>query len=102
MRLVSKLLRIIVVFPEPSKSVVKDLKLIYNSASLEAAEAALLRFGEKWKSKYPSISELWLRNWENVITIFSYPEEIHRVIYTTNAIESLNEESFELFLCVIL
>ena len=73
-----------------SKSVVKDLKLIYNSASLEAAEAALLRFGEKWKSKYPAISELWLRNWENVITIFSYPEEIRRVIYTTNAIESLN------------
>ena len=62
-----------------SKAVVNDLKPIYHAGTLEAAEAALLKFGEKWKSKYPAISELWLRNWENVITIFSYPEEIRRV-----------------------
>ena len=73
-----------------TKKVVHDLKEVYQSGTLEGAEAALLRFGEKWNSKYPAISEMWMRNWENLITIYSYPEEIRRVIYTTNAIESLN------------
>ena len=54
------------------------------------AEAALIRFGNKWNERYGAISELWMRNWENIIMIFSYPVEIRRVIYTTNAIESLN------------
>ena len=73
-----------------TKEVVQDLKEIYRASTLEAAEAALLRFGEKWDSKYPAISELWTRNWENLTAIFSYPEAIRQVIYTTNAIESLN------------
>ena len=73
-----------------TKKVVRDLKEVYQSGTLEGAEAALLRFGEKWNSKYPAISEMWMRNWENLITIYSYPAEIRRVIYTTNAIESLN------------
>ena len=73
-----------------TKKVVHDLKEIYQSGTLEGAEAALLRFGDKWNRKYPAISEKWMRNWENLIAIFSYPEEIRRVIYTTNAIESLN------------
>ena len=73
-----------------AKEVVQDLKEIYRAGTLEAAEAALLRFGEKWDSKYPAISELWTRNWENLTAIFSYPEAIRQVIYTTNAIESLN------------
>ena len=73
-----------------TKEVVQDLKEIYRAGTLEAAEAALLRFGEKWDSKYPAISELWTRNWENLTAIFSYPEAIRQVIYTTNAIESLN------------
>lgn len=73
-----------------TKKVVHDLKEVYQSGTLEGAEAALLRFGEKWNSKYPAISEMWMRNWENLITIYSYPLEIRRVIYTTNAIESLN------------
>ena len=72
------------------KAVARDLKEIYQAGTLEGAEAALMRFGEKWNDQYGAISELWLRNWENVITIFSYPSEIRRVIYTTNAIESLN------------
>ena len=72
------------------KAIVHDLKGIYLAGTLEGAEAALLRFGEKWNNKYPAISDLWLRKWENLITIFSYPEQIRRVIYTTNAIESLN------------
>ena len=73
-----------------TKKVVHDLKEVYQSGTFEGAEAALLRFSDKWKSKYPAIAEMWIRNWENLITIFSYPEEIRRVIYTTNAIESLN------------
>ncbi len=73
-----------------SKAVVRDLKEIYQAGTLESAEAALLSFGEKWKQKYPAVFELWMRRWENVIPIFSYPQEIRKVIYTTNAIESLN------------
>ena len=72
------------------KAVARDLKEIYQAGTLEGAETALMNFGEKWNDRYGAISELWLRNWENVITIFSYPSEIRRVIYTTNAIESLN------------
>ena len=45
--------------------------------------------GEKWKEKSPAIYALWERNWENIITIFTYPSEIRRVIYTTNAKEAL-------------
>ena len=72
------------------KAVARDLKEIYQAGTLEGAEAALLRFGEKWNGKCKGVYELWERNWENIITIFSYPAEIRRVIYTTNAIESLN------------
>ena len=72
------------------KEVARDLKPIYQAGTLEGAQAALLKFGEKWNSKYAAIYELWERNWENVITIFTYPAEIRRVIYTTNAVESLN------------
>lgn len=72
------------------KAVAAELKRIYRAATLAEAERALEDFAERWDSKYPSISQLWLRHWENLITIFDYPEEIRRVIYTTNAIESLN------------
>ena len=72
------------------KQVARDLKPIYQAGTLEGAQASLLKFAEKWNSKYAAIYELWERNWENVITIFSYPAEIRRVIYTTNAVESLN------------
>ena len=53
-------------------------------------ERALEALAERWDSKYPSLSQLWLRHWEHIITVFDYPEDIRRVIYTTNAIESLN------------
>lgn len=66
------------------------MKEIYRAGTLEGAEAALMRFGDKWNDRYGAISEPWLRNWENVITIFSYPSEIRLVSYTANAIESLN------------
>lgn len=72
------------------KAVAADLKKIYRS--LDAAEAAkeLEAFAERWDDHYPSISRLWRRHWENLITLFDFPQQIRKVIYTTNAIESLN------------
>jgi putative transposase len=72
------------------KAVAGDLKTIYRAVSTEQAEDALLAFGEKWDTKYPAISRSWNKNWGNIITLFEYPEEIRKIIYTTNAIESLN------------
>jgi len=72
------------------KAVANDLKSIYRSVTLDQAENALLSFSEKWDVKYPAISRSWNKHWQNIITLFSYPEEIRKIIYTTNAIESLN------------
>jgi transposase-like protein len=66
------------------------LKTIYTSATEQQAQSALDAFGEKWDKKYPTISPMWRKNWERVIPFFDYPEDIRKVIYTTNAIESLN------------
>ncbi len=72
------------------KHVAADLKKIYGAATLDEAELALVAFAEKWDANYPSISQSWQRDWENIITFFSYPADIRKAIYTTNAIESLN------------
>ena len=72
------------------KTVAKDLKKIYASISVEQAESELLDFAQKWDGKYGAISKIWERNWDNLITMFDYPDQIRKVIYTTNAIESLN------------
>ena len=68
----------------------KDLKAIYRSATEEEALEELEKFSEKWDSKYPQISKSWRTHWPNLRTIFDYPEEIRKAIYTTNTIESLN------------
>ena len=72
------------------KTVAADLRQIYTSPSREAAEQELRRFAEKWDERFPLIAQMWQRNWERVAVFFAYPEEIRRVIYTTNAIESVN------------
>ncbi len=72
------------------KEVVADLKRIYEASTIEEAELALDEFGDKWDKKFPAISRLWIEKWNNITPFFNYPEEIRRVIYTTNAIESLN------------
>ena len=72
------------------KTVAAELKKIYQSITEDEARMELDRFAEKWDSQYPSISKGWYRNWDNLITLFDYPDEIRKVIYTTNAIESLN------------
>lgn len=72
------------------KAVAKDLKQIYQSITEQEASNELESFCEKWDDKYPQIGRSWHKNWTNLITIFDYPEDIRKVIYTTNAIESLN------------
>lgn len=72
------------------KAVAQDLKAIYNAPTVKIAEQALDEFTEKWSAKYPNIEKSWRSKWDNLIAIFDYPDEIRKVIYTTNAIESLN------------
>jgi len=72
------------------KAVTSDLKSIYQSVTEDEALLELDRFSEKWDDKYPQISRSWRANWDNLNTLFSYPADIRKVIYTTNAIESLN------------
>ena len=72
------------------KALAADLKCIYGAKTVEEAELTLRQFSEKWDAKYPTISQSWLRNWENLTTFFAYPADIRRAIYTTNAIESMN------------
>ncbi len=74
------------------KTVAADMKDIYKAPSKEAAEHYLEEFAGKWDSKYPYVSKSWWRNWEELATFFKYPEEIRRLIYTTNPIESLNSQ----------
>jgi putative transposase len=72
------------------KIVAADLRAIYTAPTAEAAEQALEAFAEKWDSRFPTISKSWRQRWENVIPFFAYPPEIRKVIYTTNAIESIH------------
>jgi transposase-like protein len=72
------------------QELVTDLKAIYHSITVEEAEKELDAFAAKWDSKYPRISRSWRTHWANLITFFQYPREIRKIIYTTNAVESLN------------
>ena len=72
------------------KEVVRDLKAIYQSATVAEAEKHLETLEHKWENRYPMIGKSWRANWERIIPFFAYPSEIRKVIYTTNAIESLN------------
>ena len=72
------------------KAVADDLKRIYRAPSAEEAERQLEEFAKKWDRRFPSISAMWRRNWLGIIPFFQFPPEIRRIVYTTNAIESLN------------
>lgn len=72
------------------KEVAADLKLIYRAATEVEAEQRLAEFSLKWDAKFPMIGKSWRNNWTRVIPLFAHPPEIRKVIYTTNAIESLN------------
>jgi len=72
------------------KAVAKDLKAIYSAPTIEQAEIAMDEFATKWDDTHPTISRSWRRNWERLTPLFSYPTDIRKAIYTTNAIESVN------------
>lgn len=72
------------------KRVANDLKAIYRAATVEQAAQQLDLFRVGWDRKYPTISLLWQRHWEQITPFFAFPPEIRRVIYTTNAVESLH------------
>lgn len=72
------------------KEVARDLKTIYTAATEAEAEQRLAEFSLKWDAKFPMIAKSWRSNWTRVIPFFAHPPEIRKVIYTTNAIESLN------------
>jgi putative transposase len=74
------------------KKLVPGLKAIYRAATVEEAADRLDEFAAEWGHKYPAIAASWRRNWEHVIPMFAYPPEVRRVLYTTNAIESLNAQ----------
>jgi putative transposase len=72
------------------KAVTSDLKRVYQAVTEDAALQALEAFATTWDVKYPQISKSWFAHWPNLNTFFSYPVDIRKAIYTTNAIESLN------------
>ena len=72
------------------KEVAADLRRIYTSATAEEAELMLGEFEARWDAEYLPIGQSWRRNWERLTPFFDYPPEIRKVIYTTNAIESVN------------
>lgn len=72
------------------KEVAADLQTIYRAATREEAEQRLEEFAEKWDAQFPTIARSWRSNWERVAPFFAYPADIRKVIYTTNAIESVN------------
>lgn len=75
---------------QDSKEVARDLKKIYQSATVFEAEQSLDEFAQAWDTKYPTISRMWRAKWADITTLFDYPPPIRKAIYTTNAIESLN------------
>ena len=75
---------------EDSQQVAKDLKKIYQAATVLEAEAALEEFAQVWDAKYPTIAKQWRAKWRDIVTLFDFPPPIRKVIYTTNAIESVN------------
>jgi putative transposase len=72
------------------RQVAADLKPIYRAMTAAEAEQGLNEFSDKWGGKYQTIVRLWRDNWEQVIPFLAFPAEIRKVIYTTNAVESLN------------
>ncbi len=72
------------------KNMAADLKAVYSAATAEDAAQQLNAFAQKWDATHPTVSGIWRRHWERVIPFFGYPADIRKVIYTTNAIESVN------------
>ena len=65
---------------------------MYQAPTLDAAEEALLKLQDRWESRYPLAVNPWVKNWENIKTFFQFPDHIRKLIYTTNAVESLHRQ----------
>ena len=74
------------------KALMSDLKAVYAAVDEQAALDALETFAQNWDNKYPKISKSWRENWANLSTYFKYPQEVRRLIYTTNTIEGFNRQ----------
>lgn len=74
------------------KAFVADLKGIYKAVNEDVAMDNLLSLKERWSSKYPNAVKSWEDNWDNLSTFFAFPDNIRKIIYTTNTIESLNSQ----------
>jgi putative transposase len=74
------------------EQVARDLKPIYTAKDADQAQAELETFDEKWGQRFPVITQTWLNAWEHVTPFLAFPDEVRRVIYTTNAIEALNRQ----------
>ena len=74
------------------KAITRDLKVIYTAPTEAAAQEALAAFKGTWHNQYPTIAPMWERHWENIVPFLAYPQEIRRVIYTTNVIEAVNRQ----------
>jgi len=72
------------------KALIADLRLVYGADTEDAALAALAEFEKKWMERYPMVAQAWRSNWERARPFFAFGKEVRRIIYTTNAIESLN------------
>lgn len=75
---------------QDSQAVARDLKKIYQAATVLEAEQALESFAQAWDAKYPTIAKMWRAKWSDIIPLFDFPPAIRKAIYTTNAIESVN------------
>ncbi len=79
----------------PSKNIkafMKDLKEVYKAVNETMASQALQSLEDKWGDKYPIVVQSWQNNWENLSTYFDFPQEIRKIIYTTNALEGFNRQ----------
>ena len=74
------------------KALMADLKKVYTAVDEESAMSALDDFAAVWDSKYPKISKSWYDNWANLSTYFKFPQELRKLIYTTNTIEGFNRQ----------
>jgi putative transposase len=74
------------------KEFISDLKNVYRATTLAAAELSLEKLEEKWSARYPAAIASWRANWSHLSTYFSFPEEVRRMIYTTNAVESVHRQ----------
>ena len=72
------------------RTVAQDWRAIYQATTAEAAAQERELFAARWDRKYPTISALWRRHWEQITPLFAFPPEIRKIIYTTNAVESLH------------